>query len=267
VLVGAGLVEGFRGRPVGLYTGTVLLCFSGQDALQNAIVYSGFWIAWLCAVAALRRSGDAPLRGPAAVIASAYVGVVAIKLASHINHPFMVVAGFAALPLGLFVPDGRPGTGARQRWMCVLTAGLAAGIMEYAARSTGGSYTDTSSWAQHWQLPPGMSPLKVVFSITGGLYAAAGFLLGWLIHNLCGGAPLRSRLLRAFPLLFALAALPQVFFVPGIESFALRVGRAVNWSQFLVMDILVLAVLLLVVVTLLAIEFRRTRVGTLQEAT
>lgn len=256
LLVGVGLVEGFRGRPVGLYIVAALLCLSATDAVENAVVYSGFWIAWICAAASLRRADDAPLKGAAAVIAAAYVGVLAIQLAWHMTHPFLVVAGFAALPLGLFVPDGKPGGGAGHRSLCVLAVGVAAGVMEYAALSTTGGWSVTSSWP-HWRLFPAAPALKLVFAITGGLYAAAGFLTGWLVHNLFGGNPTRSRRLRSIPLLFGLAAVPNIFAVPGLESFAWKLSRAIDWSRFFVMDLLVLAALSLIVVALLAIEWRR----------
>jgi hypothetical protein len=265
LMVGTGLAEGFRGRPVSLYTSAVLLCLSGRDSLQNAIVYSGFWIAWICAVAALRRSNDASLRGAAAVIAAGYVGVIATELAWHMSHPFLIVAGFAALPVGLFVPDGRAGGSAAQRAVCVLAAGIVGGAVEYVWMGIAGGWNVTSTWP-HWNALPGTPALKLVFAVTGGLYVAAGFLCGWLIHNLFGATPVRSRLLRAVPLIVGLTAAPNIFSIPRVEAYAEAVSNKVNWSHFLIADLFVLLILLLVVVGLLVVEWRRARAGTLRTA-
>jgi hypothetical protein len=261
LFIGTGLAEGLRGRPVGLYTAAALLCLSSRNGGQNAIVYSGFWIAWVTAAASL-RSSEPPLTGLAAILASAYIGAVSVELYRGISHPFLVIAGFAALPVGVMVPDGRPGFGAWRRALCVLSAGVAAAVMEYYAVMTPDSYTVTSSWMR-WSHVHAGTGVHVVLAVTAGLYAACGVFLGWLIHNLFGRTPLRSRLVRALPLLIALAAAPKIFVVPGVEALALGLARGSGWAKSEIAEWLMLALLSFAVVGLLTVEWRRAAARTL----
>ena len=256
MLIGAGLAEGIRGRGVGLYIGAILYFLWDANTLSVAVLVSGFWIPWVWLVASFGRSRGAPLTGAAAVLAAAWVGAVAVLLAAQGSQPFLIVAGFAAVGAGLFVPDGAPGYGARTRALCVIAAALGAGGAEYlvvAGRVT--HWTRHSAWP-HW-LIGGPIEVQLVFAVTGALYAAGGILLGWLLHNLFGRRPLDSRVLRAVPLLIAFILLPYIFVVPGAELLAWRISRAIDWSRYFVVDLLVLACLAGTIVALMAVEWRR----------
>jgi hypothetical protein len=264
LLTGAGLAEGVRDRGVGLYLGAIMYFLWDANTLSVAVLASGCWIPWVWSVASLGRSRGAPLTGLAAVLAAAWVGAVAVLLSAQGSYPFLIVAGFAAVGAGLFVPSGAPGFGVRTRALCVVAAALAGGLAEYYVVSGGvRHWSGSGSDWPHWLI---WRPFEVqlVFAVIGGLYAAGGILIGWLIHNLFGRKPLDSRVLRAVPLLLAYILLPYVFAVPGVEGLAWRISRAIGWSRFLIIDLLVLAVLSLIVVALLATEWRRVRAGTLR---
>jgi hypothetical protein len=138
-----------------------------------------------------------------------------------------------------------------------MVAALAGGVAEQYVVSGGvRHWTGSGSDWPHWLI---WKPLRVqlVFAVTGGLYAAAGLLLGWLIHNRFGRKPLHSRVLRAVPLLIGYIFLPLVFAVPGIEALMTRIGLAIGCSRYLVVDFLVLVGLAVAIVALLAVEWRR----------
>jgi hypothetical protein len=255
MFAGAGLAEGVRGRGVGLYFGAVLYYLADANTFSVAVLVSGCWIPWVWSVASLSRSRGAPLTGAAAVLAAAWVGAVAVFLAGQGSYPFLIVGGLAAVGAGLFVPDGAPGYGTGTRALCVIAAGLAGGAAECAVISGSVVHWSGSEWP-HW-LVRGPFVFKLVFAVTGGLYAAAGILIGWLIHNLSGHKPRDSRVLRAIPLLIGYVLLPYVFHVPGVEVFVRRISRAIEWSRFLVVDFLVLACLAVAIVVLMALEWRR----------
>jgi hypothetical protein len=204
----------------------------------------------------LSRAG-AHLFGVAALAAAAALGVIATDIYLHHITPFLFLAGLLSLAAGLFVSDRTSTDAPRLRAACTLIVAVAAGATEFrAVTATGSSYTLWTSWSQ-WSEFQHLFPVEIVFPVTAALYGAAGFLTGWLLHNLYGETPSRSRFVRLLALVMGLFVVPAILSVPGVERLARRVTLANGWSVYLAVDFGALAVLLAVVAVLMAAEWRR----------
>jgi hypothetical protein len=256
LLIGASVAEGLRGRPVGLYIGAILLCAWVAGKFRVPELFVGVWIPWTLAIAALGRTGTAHLTGYSAVAAAAYGGFIAADLLARITAPFLVIAGALSLGAGLFVPDGRPGRGAGLRSFGALAAALGAALAQYRALVTPGGYTSWNNWPHRFARYETVE-IHLVFCLMAGLYAAAGFMFGWLVHNLFGHTPGRSRMLRALPLFLAVFVVPPMLDVPIVNAVARKAGGAIGWSRYFAVDLALLAALLGFLIALMALEWRR----------